>query len=89
MYCVNLHKDYSSIVQVRGNDHGVFDVSALSTLPAGKIGLGLKWMLKVSPEPHHLKDINFWHFNKYTIYKHHDNCSYILNIETKIVNTIK
>jgi hypothetical protein len=48
---MNLHNDYSSNVQVRGNDHVTFDRSALSTLPAGKIGLGENEFLRCPPNP--------------------------------------
>lgn len=51
LYCVNLHNDYSSNMQVRGNDHGIFDGSTLSTLPAGKIGLGENGCLRCPPNP--------------------------------------
>jgi hypothetical protein len=48
---VNLHNDYSSNAQVRGNDHVTFDRSALSTLPAGNIGLGENGFLRCPPNP--------------------------------------
>lgn len=51
LYCVNLHNDYSSSVWFRGNDHGMFDRSALSTLPAGKIQLGENGCLRCPPNP--------------------------------------
>jgi len=96
-YCTMKYKQFCIVWTYTMITHPIYRLEVMimacltevSTLPAGKNRVRWKWMLKVSPKPHHLKDINFLCFNKYTVYKYHDNCSYILNTETKTVNTIK